>query len=101
MRKTLKLTVILLFSTIWAFAQTREITGTITDTTGTPIAGASVKIKGNKRGTSALPDGSFRISAPSNATLVISAIGFDPQEISAGSSDLSIQLHTNSRLLNE
>jgi TonB-linked SusC/RagA family outer membrane protein len=101
MRKTLKLTVILLFSSIWVFAQTREITGKITDSTGTAISGASVKIKGNKRGTSALPDGSFKISAPQNATLVISAIGFEPREISAGSSDFSIVLHGSSSILNE
>jgi TonB-linked SusC/RagA family outer membrane protein len=101
MRKTLKLTVMLLFSSIWVFAQTREITGKITDTTGTPIAGASVRIKGNKKGTSALPDGSFRISAPTNAILVISAVGFDPQEVSASSTDLAILLRTSSSTLNE
>ncbi|MDO6431837.1 SusC/RagA family TonB-linked outer membrane protein [Flavitalea sp. BT771] len=101
MRKTLRLTVILLLSSIWAFPQTKDITGKITDSTGAPIAGASIKIKGIQRGTSASADGTFKITAPSNATLIISAVGFEPREISAGSADFFIQLHSSTSTLNE
>lgn len=101
MRKTLKLTVILLLSSLWALAQNREITGKITDSTGAPISGASVKIKGIKGGTSASADGFFKISANPVAILVISAVGFQTQELPASSTGNFIQLHTSSSTMSE
>jgi len=93
----------LLLLTVYVNAQSKEVTGKITDSTGNPIAAASVKIKGEKKGTSAGTDGSFRISAPQNATLVISAIGFEEQEIHiTNQTSISVELHTGgSRVLNE
>ncbi|MHA4811841.1 SusC/RagA family TonB-linked outer membrane protein [Flavitalea flava] len=103
MRKSLSLMTLLLSLAMFLNAQTKEITGKITDSTGNPISGASIKIKGVKGGTSASTDGSFRIGAPQNGTLIISAIGFEPQEVKvANSNNVSIQLRTGaSRLMNE
>lgn len=74
----------LLFSSS-AFAQQREVTGMVTDANGSPISGATVKIKNSRGGTSAGTDGKFKISAAPNATLVISAVGYETQEINIGS----------------
>jgi TonB-linked SusC/RagA family outer membrane protein len=64
------------------FAQNRSITGTVTDAGGAPVAGASVTIKGSKRGTISETDGTFRISVPAGAkTLVISGVNLSPQEV--------------------
>jgi len=103
MRKPFRLIILLLFSALWASAQNKEVTGKITDSTGTPIPGASVKLKGKKGGASAGADGSFRMTVPSNATLIITAIGYEPQEISvANASDIAIHLHVGgSKVLNE
>ncbi|MES2776381.1 MAG: TonB-dependent receptor [Bacteroidota bacterium] len=63
------------------FKPDEKITGRVTDSSGTPVAGASVIVKGTKNGTSAGADGTFSITASSSATLVISAVGYSPTEI--------------------
>jgi TonB-dependent starch-binding outer membrane protein SusC len=77
-----------------ASAQSRVVTGKVTDAGGNPIPSASVVIKGTKRGTNTGQDGSFKISVPPNATaLVISSIGFAPMEVSIeGLNDVPVQL---------
>src|SRR4051812_13085435 len=57
------------------------ITGTITNQTGTPVSGASVTVQGTTSGTVTDTTGYFQINVPSNATLVISSVGFQPQTI--------------------
>ena len=61
----------------------RPIKGTITDAeTGEPLAGATVQVKGTQLGTIASVDGSFSLSIPDDAkVLVISYIGFRSREI--------------------
>jgi len=103
MRKTLSVITMLLLITALATAQNREITGKVSDSTGNAVSGATIKIKGLKGGVSASVDGAFRISAPQNGTLVISAVGFETQEVRLGAgSTIDVQLHTaGSRVLNE
>jgi TonB-linked SusC/RagA family outer membrane protein len=86
-----------------ASAQSKLVTGKISDSAGNPVSGASIRIKGIKKGTSAGADGSFRISVPPAATLQVSAIGFDPQEIDvSNASTVSILLHAGgTKVLNE
>jgi TonB-linked SusC/RagA family outer membrane protein len=85
MRKFLCLLAALLYFTVTAvYSQRSDVTGKVTDATGAPIPGASVKVKGAKSGTSADANGAFKISVPTNATLVISGIGFETKEFSVG-----------------
>lgn len=74
-----------------AFSQ-NVITGKVTDSKdGTPVAGATVTVKGTKAATQTAIDGSFKINAPASATLVFSSIGFDQQEVSTtGKSDVNV-----------
>jgi len=93
---------ILLLVSIGLHAQVQQITGKITDATGTPIPAATVKVKGSKGGTSADYNGAFIIKAAQNATLIISGIGFETKEIKIGSSTtFNIQLNTDSKSLSE
>jgi len=70
-----------LFSPFSLFAQ-QAITGVITDSKAKPLVGATVIIKGTKRGTSTDVDGRFTLAnVPDNATLVISSQGFGTQEV--------------------
>ena len=53
-----------------------KVTGTITDSSGNPIPGASVTVKGTKNGTSADAKGNYTITVADDATLVFSGAGF-------------------------
>jgi TonB-linked SusC/RagA family outer membrane protein len=84
MRK-LRLTVLVLFclSLLPAIspAQNKPITGTVTEPNGNPISGASVTVKGTNYGTLTNDAGNFILSAPADASLVISSAGFLSQTI--------------------
>jgi len=82
-------------------ADTR-ITGTVVDETGQPLVGVSVKVKGDTKAVSTDANGSFTISAPENAVLVFSYIGYNPQEVPvSGKSKITVKLLPNSADLHE
>jgi len=64
-----------------AFAQ-NVIKGTVVDTSGAPMAGVSVALKGTAKGTNTGADGAFSIAGPTGSTLVFSYVGFTMQEVS-------------------
>jgi hypothetical protein len=103
MRKFKNLMVcILLLTSLGVFAQTKEVTGKVTDGTGAPVPGATIKVKGAKGGTSAGADGSFKLTIPENALLIISGVGFENKEVKYGGlSSLTIQLNQDTRSMNE
>ena len=89
MRKLIGLGLVLMLCiTNTAWAQTTEVTGKVTDATGLPIPNASVKEKGTKNGVTANSSGVFTIKVKNNATLIISAIGFETHEVAAASQSL-------------
>jgi hypothetical protein len=53
------------------FSQSRDVTGNIKDTTGSPLPGVSVMIKGNTNGTSSDFDGNYSISNVSNNSILV------------------------------
>lgn len=61
-----------------------KITGRITGDNGEPLPGVSISIKGTSKGTTTDLNGSFSLVVPANATLVISAVGYETQEINVG-----------------
>jgi TonB-linked SusC/RagA family outer membrane protein len=70
-----------------------QITGKVTDENGSPLQGASVKIKGTSNGTSTDNAGSFSLNVADNAVLVISYVGYEAKEIPVGGrTDISVQL---------
>lgn len=72
----------------------KTINGKVTDEKGTPIANASVLIKGTSSGTTTKADGTYTLSAPASATdLVISSVGFESYTIAIGNnSTLNVSL---------
>jgi len=65
---------------------TKKITGTVVDAQG-PVIGASVVEKGTTNGTVTDFDGNFSLNVNSGATIVISFIGYETQEIRVGNQD--------------
>jgi len=102
MRKFLTLLPVLVFLSVLAWAQTKEVTGKVTDATGAPVPGASIKIKGIKSGAGADANGAFRINVPANAVLVISGVGFETREIPVGGeANFTIALKQSNSALSE
>lgn len=83
--------------------QTWTITGIVSDNFGQPLPGANILEKGTKNGTQTDFDGKFSLNVSSkNAHLVISYIGFIPNEISVnGQTSLSITLKEDVASLDE
>ncbi|WP_161888620.1 SusC/RagA family TonB-linked outer membrane protein [Pontibacter russatus] len=82
-----------------------QITGTVTDGSGTPLPGVTVVVKGTTIGASTNVDGTYSLTVPdeqSNGTLVFSYIGFATQEIPIGNqSVINVTLATDAEALQE
>jgi len=95
MRKVSFLLTFLLFVGFTATAQ-MQITGTVTnETTGEPIPGVSIVVKGQTAvGTSTDMDGNYQLNVPSDAqTLVFSFVGMETQEVAInGRSEINVAL---------
>src|SRR5580698_4730600 len=93
---------LLLLHGIIASAQTRMVSGKITDATGAPIAGASVVALGSTGGTTSGVDGVFHLSVPLSAkTLVVSFVGYTSQRVAITGPSLNVALALNNSSLNE
>ena len=69
------------------------VTGKITDEKGIALPGASVKLKGSSKGTSTNDNGVFTLTVTDDATLVVSYVGYDAQEIKVSSrTEINVQL---------
>jgi len=80
----------------------KHITGTITDEQGEPIIGANVVEKGTTNGVITDFDGRFSISADGNAVLLISYIGYTPQEVAVRNQmNISVILREDTKALDE
>ncbi|WP_038030165.1 SusC/RagA family TonB-linked outer membrane protein [Thermonema rossianum] len=77
--------VLALLTSLWAFAQDRTISGTVKDDQGQPLPGASVYVKDNPSiGTVTDANGSFTLTVPEGATLVVDFVGYQQQVITVG-----------------
>jgi TonB-linked SusC/RagA family outer membrane protein len=65
-------------------AQNFNVSGTVLDNNGDPLAGASVVVKGSTVGVSTDVNGSYTISTSADATLVFSFLGFSAREEAVG-----------------
>jgi TonB-linked SusC/RagA family outer membrane protein len=81
----------------------RAVSGKVTDENGGSIAGANVTVKGTTVGVMTDADGKFNLTLPENAkTLVISFVGYLPQEVNIGnSSTISVTLIPDTQSLSE
>jgi TonB-linked SusC/RagA family outer membrane protein len=83
--------------------QLKIITGTVLDDIGDPLPGATVLAKNTSIGVSTDFDGNFKISVPeSTTTLVISYLGFEPQEVDiTGKNTIEVSMVTDNSDLDE
>ena len=83
--------------------QKSQVTGKIVDSNGEPLIGVSVVEKGNKtNGAVTDIDGNFSLNVPSNSTLLVSYVGYKPQEVAVGGKrSVSITLHEDAEMLND
>lgn len=58
--------------------------GTVTDSTGIPIPGATVAVRNSNKGVVTKNDGSFTIQATPGTTIYVSIVGFQPKEVLLG-----------------
>ena len=92
-------TMLLSMLCVVAFAQTA--TGIVKDKAGEPMIGVNVLVKGTTNGTITDFDGNFTINdVPSDATLVVSYIGYLTQEVKSGQ-NLIIVLEEDNKTLDE
>jgi TonB-linked SusC/RagA family outer membrane protein len=85
-----------------ASAQTKTITGKVTDPKGEAVPSATVTVKGTRTSTSTGNDGTFRLAVPSNATtLVITSVGYTSTEVSISGDVVNATLEVANEALNE
>ena len=100
--KHLFLLLTLLSFSLIALAQ-QKVTGKVKDSSGEPVIGASVVVKGNNTmGTITDFDGNFMLDVPTKSVLVISYIGYVTQEVpTVGKKSLEIILKEDTKTLDE
>jgi len=100
-RKFFFLMVGLLFS-VGLNAQTITVSGVVSDPSGEPLIGASILAQGTTVGTSTNIDGEYTINVAPDATLVVSYVGYDTQNVPVdGRTSINVTLQENSVMLNE
>lgn len=102
MRRLFSLLILLTLS-LWSFAQTRKISGTVIDEMGIPIPNATIKVKNTTIGTSTEENGTFSIKAPLSANaIIVSAIGYADNVVSIDEkTSLTIEMVKSSAALDE
>lgn len=100
-RLSLMTTVFFVFSVIGAHAQS-VVTGSVKDGSGEPIIGATIMEKGTSNGGVTDLDGNFSIKVGDHATLVVSYVGYERQEVPVtGKSTVNIVLTESDRTIDE
>lgn len=105
MKKVLLFFCVLAMGISLAKAQTRQISGTVTDkANGSTLPGVGVMIKGTKIATSTDANGVFKLAIPAtgNTTLVVKYIGYNEKEVEVGDKkQVNVALEENATTLNE
>lgn len=89
-----------LFFTMGSYAQQISVRGLVKDASGEPVIGANVIEKGTTNGTITDVNGYFQLSASEGATLVVSFIGSQTQEVTARPS-MNITLKDDTQVLDD
>lgn len=85
-----------------AAAQNKQVSGTVTGADGESVAGATVLVDGTSAGTTTNANGYFSISAPADAVLTISFIGYQTQKIAiANRTSIAVSLEEDTTSIDE
>ncbi len=86
----------------WAQENSFTVTGIINDNSGSPLQDITVTEKGRQNAVVTDVSGTFKISvARKNAILIVTSVGFEPQEVRATGSNLNIALVQTAKGLDE
>jgi hypothetical protein len=85
-----------------SYAQTRQVTGLVTDANGEPMIGVNVTVVGTTNGTITDIDGNYSLSVASNAKLQFSFIGYLSKTVEVGTQkQINVKLVEDSKTLDE
>ena len=92
-----------LFVSLGAYAQNRNISGKIVDTSGQPVIGAAVTVVGNTSiGAATDLDGNFTLSVPAGSSISIESIGYKAQTFVVGNQSVfNVTLEDDTEMLEE
>ena len=101
--------IFLLLMLVWGFspvllAQNKQISGIVTDETGSPLPGVSVQVKATTHGIATDMDGKYAIEAAQGSVLVFSSVGYATQERTVGAAKvqkLNVTLKEDTQQLTE
>ena len=83
-------------------AQTRTVTGKVTDAKNGGLPGVTILVRGTNQGISTNSDGNYSIAVPDSASLIFSSIGYISQTVKVGSeSVINVSLAESMQALNE
>lgn len=82
--KRIGMMMVMMLFAVMVYAQDIKVTGTVTDSSGEPIVGASVMVMGSKGGAVTDIDGKYSVQVSPQATLRISYLGFKNEEVKVG-----------------
>ncbi len=103
MVKKLLLFFVLVFGAYPLLAQSKTVTGTVTDATdGSPLPGVNVLVQGTTTGSQTDFDGNYSIEAESGNVLVFSFLGMKTQSVTVGASNtINVSLQEDAEQLGE
>ena len=100
--KSLAIFVLSLSTAVAAFAQDAVVTGRVLDEQNEPMIAAGVMQKGTTNGTVTDLDGAFRLVVPKGATIVVTTIGYLPQEyVITGDTNLEVKMELDTQMIEE
>ena len=92
---------VVLFTKVTVAPEIR-VTGKITDESGNPLAGASIRVKGTNLGVSADSKGDYAITVPDDAVLIFTYVGFEERQISvSGQATINVSLKGSTKIQDE
>ena len=100
--KSLAIFVLSLSTAVAAFAQGAVVTGRVLDEQNEPMIAAGVMQKGTTNGSVTDLDGAFRLVVPKGATIVVTTIGYLPQEyVITGDTNLEVKMELDTQMIEE
>jgi TonB-linked SusC/RagA family outer membrane protein len=87
--------------TLWGWAQTKSISGKVTDAAKNPLPGVTVLIKGTSIGTTTDANGAFTIAVQPRQTLKFSFVGMKEMEVVYSGQPLLVSLSDDTKKIDE
>lgn len=103
MRKKIRFSFLVLFTTLssFVFAQKITVSGTVSDANGMVLPGVTILVKGTTTGTTTDFNGNYQISASQGEILKFSYMGFKTKEVTISDSTLDVSLTEDTAALDE